>query len=397
MNYDFPEIKNVGQVESAIRGRDEFTILERDDFFVVLYRVNFIDTFPPVSTVDLAIRRELRGIKFDKAGDIIARPYHKFFNVNERLETLEENVDWNQTFDILDKLDGSMVHPMFLKKELVWCTKAGPTDISVPAEMFAVKSKANYVDFSTFWLNAGWTPLFEWCSNQNRIVLSYPEDQLILTGMRHIVHGSYIDMDMMYRHASVFDVPVVQRWPGTFEGISAFNNEVQDAEDEEGYVFRFSNGHMLKRKNIWYLQLHKIKELFQWEKDIWRVVISNNVDDAKSFMDEADKKRIDAFATALLGAIDQKAEELKWEVIAAKDNLNESKKKFAIEVVPNFIGAERGILFAIWDGYDPRQAVVDVLLKHCNSGPRLEEIRHLVYFLRWHDYDRDGCTWQDYG
>lgn len=386
MNYEFPNIKNIDQITSAIRGRDEFIINERDEFTVILYRINFIDTFPPVTTIDHAIRRELRGIKFGSNGLTIARPYHKFFNINERPETIEEDIDWNQKFDILEKLDGSMVHPMLVKKDLIWCTKAGPTDVSAPAQIYAEQAKSNYIDFSLSLINEGWTPLFEWCSNKNRIVLPYPEDHLILTGVRRIIEGQYMSMDQMHDAIKPFDIPMVKCWPGTFEGINAFNKEVEDLKDEEGYVFRFNDGHMVKRKNIWYLQLHKIKELFQWEKDIWRLIISGNVDDAKSFMDEADKKRINAFADDLLEIIDFKAETLKWVVIAAKDNLNESKKRFAVEIVPNYHRTEKGILFQIWDDADPREAIVNLLLKNCNSGSRLEEIRPLVNDIRWDDY-----------
>lgn len=388
MNYKFPKIENIGQIEAAIRGREEFSVNERDGFTVVLYHVNFVDTFPPVKTLNHAIRRELRGIKFDATGNTIARTYHKFFNVNERPETSENIIDWDSKFDILEKLDGSMIHPMLLNDEVVFCTKAGITDIAAPAEKFALEhKKINYLDFCHHIMRQGYTPLFEWCSNKNRIVLSYPNDRLVLTGVRHIIEGRYMDMNEMDTAAIPFNVPVVKRWAGTFDGITAFNNEVENLEDEEGYVFRFSNGHMLKRKNVWYLQLHKVKELFQFEKDVWRIIITNKIDDAKSFMDDDAKKRLDAFATDLLETIDFKADELKWIVIAAKDNLNESKKRFAIEVVPKYHKTEKGILFSIWDGYDPRETIVELLLKHCNSGTRLEEIRPLVNGLRWDDYN----------
>ena len=32
-------------------------------------------------------------------------------------------------------------------------------------------------------IDAGFTPLFEWCSRRSKIVVDYPEDQLVLTGL----------------------------------------------------------------------------------------------------------------------------------------------------------------------------------------------------------------------
>ncbi len=388
MNYEFPKIEHLKDIRGAIRGRDEFSVQEKDDFICVLYHVNLIDTFPPVTSVNSAIRRELRGIKFARHGKnpIIARPYHKFFNVNERAETLHEVIDWDAKFNILEKLDGSMVHPMFLQNQVVLCTKAGPTDISAPAQIFAEsKPTADYMDFCKDILPM-YTPLFEWCSNSNRIVLSYPEDQLVLTGIRHMVSGAYLNLHGMEALSVPYDVPMVKTWPGTFTGINEFTEAVQDLEGEEGYVFRWATGHMAKQKNLWYLQLHKTKELLTFEKDIWRLVLTNKIDDAKPFMEQADKDRLDLFATDLFEAVELKAEELKWVVIAAKDNLNGSKKRFAMEIVPTHHRVEKGVLFSIWDDSDPGETIVNLILKQCNSGPRLEEIRPLVNGLRWSDY-----------
>lgn len=389
MNYKFPKIEHFKQIKGAIRGRDEFSVQEKDDFIVVLYHVNFIDTFPPVTSENSAIRRELRGIKFslEDHNPIIARPYHKFFNINERPETMHDQIDWDSKFNILEKLDGSMVHPIMIQDQVVLCTKAGPTDISAPAQIFAEsKPTIAYMDFCFDLMESLYTPLFEWCSNQNRIVLSYPDDQLILTAIRHNVTGAYLDLDAMEALAVPYKIPIVKTWPGTFTGINDFVADVQDLEGEEGYVFRWANGHMLKQKNLWYLQLHKTKELLTFEKDIWLLILTNRIDDAKPFMEEPDRIRLETFAEDLLKTIDEKADELKWVVIAAKDNFNKSKKRFAIEIIPTHHRVEKGALFSIWDGDNPRQVIIDILMKQCTSGPRLEEIRPLVNGLRWSDY-----------
>ncbi|KKL12007.1 hypothetical protein LCGC14_2540050, partial [marine sediment metagenome] len=78
---------------------------------------------------------------------------------------------------------------------------------------------------------------------------------------------------------------------------------------------------------------------------------------------------------------------LKWIVIAAKDNLNDSKKRFAIEVVNDHEPkVERGLLFKIWDDNDPRDVVYNHIRDHLGSGPKLEEVRCLADGVLWEDY-----------
>ena len=116
--YKFPHITNISNVLPAIDGRDEFVVADKGSYTVINYNVMMADTFPPViqelldaghEQDDYArIRRECRGIIFDSnTGDIIRRPFHKFFNVNEREETQDHVIDLSRPHAILEKLDGS--------------------------------------------------------------------------------------------------------------------------------------------------------------------------------------------------------------------------------------------------------------------------------------------------
>ncbi len=110
MNYEFPYISTISDVLLAIEGRDEFVVAEKEGYTVINYNVMMADTFPDVIDDQAsgmfeqydyyaALRRECRGIIFDTAtGEILRRPFHKFFNVNEREETQ-------------DHVEGIKVHP----------------------------------------------------------------------------------------------------------------------------------------------------------------------------------------------------------------------------------------------------------------------------------------------
>jgi len=133
--YEFPEIYNIKDVLPAIKDRPEFVVAEKEGYTVVNYNVCFHDTFPDVNgefktigsleernlpQYQAKIRRECRGIIFDsKTGDIIRRPYHKFFNVNEREETQENQINLGHPHVIVEKLDGSMIAPFIVDGQMI--------------------------------------------------------------------------------------------------------------------------------------------------------------------------------------------------------------------------------------------------------------------------------------
>jgi len=206
MNYEFPTIRNISDVLPAIEGRDEFVVAVKEGYTVINYNVMMADTF------DCNIRRECRGIIFDTAtGDIIRRPFHKFFNVNEREETQDHVVDLSQSHAILEKLDGSMIAPFVVDDQLIWGTKMGATEVAEPVEDFVLLNE-NYSQFARFIIRRGYTPIFEWCSRKQRIVLDYKEDQLILTAIRDLTTGRYMSLDLVMNTADLYFIPTVRQF-----------------------------------------------------------------------------------------------------------------------------------------------------------------------------------------
>lgn len=408
MFYKFPIIEHLDQVREAIEGRDEFIIAEREWGYVANYLVNLIDTFPYPNTKDdvlnehYKIRRECRGIKFGLDGKTLARPFHKFHNLGEKPETQMERVNFDLPFINLEKLDGSMIHPIVVNDKVSLCTKMGITDVATPVQEYAERQCSYdtdgtavdtwYMDFMYDLAQSGLTPLFEWCSRKQRIVVDYGEnDHLVLTAIRGNINGEYKTYDQMVALAEPYYIPYVERWEGTFEGIQKFVEMVQEKEGEEGCVIRFDNGHMLKIKNPWYLQLHKTKELLQFEKDVWALVLDEKQDDAKAFMEQEDKDRIDAFAADLYGALDATVERLKWEVIAWVDNNGDSQKKFAVEFVngkdAKWHHHERGLLFKIKNDIDgARDIVYDYVRLNLGSSTKVDDIRFMANNIVWGDY-----------
>lgn len=48
-----------------------------------------------------------RGIILNRAtGEVVARPFSKFFNMGEKVETMESNLPWNEEYQVFEKMDG---------------------------------------------------------------------------------------------------------------------------------------------------------------------------------------------------------------------------------------------------------------------------------------------------
>jgi len=73
----FPIIKKLDDVLPFVKDKPEFILIERLGYFIINYVVSTPTTFSN------AYEKECRGITFNSRGDIIRRPYHKFFNIGE--------------------------------------------------------------------------------------------------------------------------------------------------------------------------------------------------------------------------------------------------------------------------------------------------------------------------
>lgn len=401
MFYEFPEVTHVDQILEAIKGRDEFVVKRDEDnrYIVVNYAVNFEDTFPPVTDRRTALLRECRGVTFCMdTGRVLARKYHKFFNVNERPETQIHAVDFTQPHDVLEKLDGSMLTPFMVKGRIQWGTKMGLTDVAKPVEEFVreydlAHPTQRYVDFATMCNMHELTPIFEWCSRKQRIVIDYPEDRLVLTAIRHRVTGEYHTYDQLAAIQKQWGFPLARSLPGNAENIRVFMDEAHDLEGAEGYIIRFRNGHMLKVKGLWYCQLHGTLDQLRFEKDVIRLVLDDKLDDAKPFLPPDLIACVDNFAHDLFGNIAKQGERLYWIAQAAYDNLNGSKKRFAMETV-NGDPANKPyapLLFSIWDRLEEGEAgavaAVRAQVSNCTgSQGKVNAGRYLFGNVHWNSY-----------
>lgn len=405
MRYEFPIDLTLEEVRQAIAnhnartGTNSFIEADRGDIVIFNYVVSFDGAFPAPITEDenlnreYAIIRECRGLTFHKDGRLLNRKFAKFFNVNEKPETQSSEIDWSQPHKIFEKLDGSMITPIWTGDMedidgdgIRWCTKMGMTDVAVPVEEFVSKNP-HYARWASMQLYSGYTPIFEWCSRQQKIVVDYPEDRLVLLAIRDNRTGLYLSYEQMLA-AENSGIEVVRTLDGSIENIEEFMAEAQDLEGAEGYIIRFDDGHMVKVKGAWYVQIHRTKEFLQHEKDVLQLIFQDRLDDAKAFMDNDDRERVERYNADLALAIEAQAVRL-YAIANRLDPIdNRPSKKEYVDLVRglDLQDHEQGILFRIYDGHEPGELVRNIIAKHISTGPRVESVRHLMGGLNWNDY-----------
>jgi RNA ligase len=396
MNYDFPIINHINDVIPHIDDRSEFKVMVKDWYTVINYMVAFEDTFSLIrhrTHYNMWVRRECRGLIFDtETGNLISRPYHKFFNVGEREETDINKVNLYEPHVVLEKLDGSMIRPIPTKEGFRLATKAGITDVAMNAEVF-VADKPEYAKFIHSSIACGLTPIFEWCSRKNRIVIDYPEDKLILTAVRDNLTGTYLPHPIIVETGKNYNIPVVKAVDGlSVQNINLFVNQVREWDDGEGIVLRFNSGHMVKVKADEYVLRHKSKEQINQEKNVIQTILSDSVDDLVPLLTPDDATRLKEFQKAFWASVDDLAYEMA-QIYLGGNSVYPDKKDFAVEFVQKrILPIHAPIMYAMKGGKGSRATIIDMISKSLSTQNKIDQNRWLWGGLNWNYSNIDNTN-----
>lgn len=356
-------IEHIDQVLPSIKGRDEFVVAERPGYKVIDYNFAMSDSF------DDPIRLELRGIKFDASGKILARPFQKFFNVGERVDTQPDRLDFLQPHVITQKLDGSMIHPAIVDGALVLMTRIGRTDVAVKAERHLTDDLEMGLRHV---LSTGITPIFEFTAPDNRIVIRYDKSELTLLAAREMVSGRYVeDLPGL---ANALGVPLVKHLSSEWTTGPAFLDYARAVVGEEGFVVRFASGLWVKAKGDDYVLKHKAKESILQEKNVLAMIVGGQLDDVLPLLETEDREAIEVYRDNVLAGIGQTAERVD---LLVRSGAHLDQKTFAVEHLKGADAGIRSMAFSVRAGADPKDAIAKSILKHVSSQTTVDMVRGL--------------------
>jgi len=206
-----------------------------------------------------------RGTIYNKVtGEVVARAFDKFFNLNEHESTKIENLP-KLPFSVSVKEDGSL--GILFEYEGGWRVATRGSFRSDQAE-WATKKLNSGEFFMNLW-PAEWTPLVEIIYAENKIIVDYMGfEGLILIGARHKHTGKHMShknlmacanaVGFRTRHGVVADVDELVVRAKTLDG------------NEEGWVITYESDLMVKIKGARYIEIARFASHLNpqniWEK-----------------------------------------------------------------------------------------------------------------------------------
>jgi len=199
--------------------------------------------------------RACRGLILDRNGLVIARPFEKFFTLDQHPGPLPL-----EPFDVFEKLDGSL--------GILYWTGDSPfiaTRGSFDGEQAERANRILHAKYRHLFgeLDRSLTYLFEIIYPQNRIVVDYGdiEDLILLTAIETESGRELGPLEVGF--------PVVRRYDGITD-LSALT-EMEEL-NKEGFVVRFESGVRVKLKFEEYKRLHKLVTGVN-PKHVWQMLV----------------------------------------------------------------------------------------------------------------------------
>lgn len=289
-----------------------------------------------------------RGLVLNEVYDIVARPFTKFFNIQEVSEFPKGN------YQMYEKLDGSLGICYFFNNK--WNLVTQGSDVSEQAVVGNGVLQNKYSEY-LHRLDKDYTYLFEIIYPENlSSVCKYDYTDIVLLGIIHTQTGQEIDIyddivsDLPFPKATKFDMNL-----DTKDLISLV--ELNES-NKEGYVIKFDNNYRIKVKFDEYVKLHKqlnnLTSTHLWEylkdgKDISELleIIPDEVYDS-----------VRNFSQNILDEFNKIHEEItnQYKLLCVED-----RKQFALRVMSTELVAPKAAYFNLYDGKEIKKIVFDMI------------------------------------
>ena len=278
------------------------------------------------------VTRTTRGLIVNSDnGEVLARPFPKFFNWDEKEapRILDDQVMWHWD----NKYDGSLgilyyeptgrpaiaTRGSFASEQAILATR-------LLHESGRAWQFAEYID-------SGYTPLFEICGPSNPIVLRYEEDFLQPLGYMHIATGMFVP-------------------PGGAES-RTMRDLLGDLSrsDAEGWVVWLSSNSAVKIKQADYIALHRLVTGLS-KKEVWRQLRAGTYAGYVAQLPDEIQKEAEVWADELREEFSKVHVEATVQAYTLENAHLASRKEQAFWIRENVGVAERGLVFSLLDGKD---------------------------------------------
>lgn len=261
-----------------------------------------------------------RGLIIDMFGNIVSRPFEKFYNYEE-LDGLGIKVP-NLPFDAYEKMDGSL-GIMYWIDDIPYLATRG----SFNSEQCKHGTELLHTKYKNMWdrFDKTKTYLFEIIYPEDKHCIVYgPEvDDIFLLAVIDTETGLETDSIDNYR-----DVLAVTKH---YDGIKDWKNirEQFDGDNREGFVIRFSNGFRMKLKYEQYFKIHFLRCMLS-KKYILECLMDKKITDIEEIITQLDEENQIYYREKMQEILDRYEEiEKEFLSIYRERGILESPKEYA--------------------------------------------------------------------
>jgi len=272
--------------------------------------------------------KDCRGLILDKTGEIVGRPFRKFWNAGQQQPPA------NESFHVWEKLDGSLGIVCYYAGERIVATRGSFE--SDQAKWFQDWIERNHPDF---W-PSGETYLFEILYPANRIVVDYGDraEAVLLS----VMSPDCVDLWHLFESCNRF------RKARRFDGadFSTINSDPQFA-GAEGFVIQYESGYREKLKLDEYCRLHRLITQCS-TRTIWEMLkAGSGIQELLDRVPVEFAEWVETQASAIRGTAERCNDEA-WTLMGGRPKC-ETRKDFALWAVKQ---RNSSLLFALLDGKD---------------------------------------------
>jgi T4 RnlA family RNA ligase len=237
------------------------------DIYIYNYLLSDKDAFKAENNLGT----ELRGLTIVKenAKENIFLSVPKFFNINETQENQESNLKLKTIKKVSEKLDGSLIQPVKICGEIKMKSKQSFDNQQAQMATKLLESDEELEFFILDCWDNNFYPIFELVGPDNKIVLDYKENKLVLIAVRTEA-GEFIDIDKFnYKNrAKSFNM-----------SLDDIIHSAKNDKNIEGYIVKFTDGSIVKIKTLDYLEKHRVLQDADSYKTILKRILEEDMDD----------------------------------------------------------------------------------------------------------------------
>ena len=383
MNLSYDDCKRICDASDAFKHKvdevDGFKVHQMDYFFA-----QYTDFADPLGDGSLEAF-EIRGITFIESDNGFQRflMLHKFFNLNQTIGCMMEDVQNKTVVRVQDKADGSVIRFLRLPNGRV----IAKSRFSLQSEQ-AVAAQGIYDNDTTirkfvdYTLDNDIVAVFELVAPWNQVVLYHNETKLVLLQMREEKTGKYLPFDR-YLIEKQWQISVTPDFD--LSSLQELHDECQVLENVEGFVVQLDDGQMLKIKTEWYRHRHRLlTENCNREDYVIEATLAGEIDDILAEIPQG-ASAVREFITEIAGHVVLHVNREADRVLKVlEDNYKGDRKEFVMQhksdpmfsVMMRMV--DRGIDIETAEKY-----VKERVLKDCNG---LEKAR--TWLRRHFDWER---------